>query len=76
MLLIRRHIRLKEFLQISGLSKSTVYLKLDKESSHYDPELPRPIKLHQSRSGAIAFVSTEVEAWMDSLIAARDQESV
>jgi len=67
---------MSEFLKISGLSKSSVYLKLDKKSPHYDPKLPRPVKLGEGRTGAIAFVSTEVDAWMDSLITIRDQEAL
>ena len=37
-----------------------------------DPTFPKPIKDSDSRQAAVYFVTAEVEAWLQSRIAARD----
>ena len=37
-----------------------------------DPTFPKPIKDSDSRQAAVYFVTAEVEAWLESRIAARD----
>ena len=44
-------IRLPKLLQILGISRSTVYLKINKESKYYDKDFPLPIKLGEKAVG-------------------------
>ncbi|WP_366090039.1 AlpA family phage regulatory protein [uncultured Dechloromonas sp.] len=68
-----RLIRLAELLLLLACSRSTVYLRLDPKSPYYDPSFPRPIKLsgHANGRGAVAWVESEVEAWIAERMAAR-----
>jgi prophage regulatory protein len=58
-------IRLKTVKEITGLSRSTIYDKLDKNSSRFDPLFPKKIKLG---ARAVGWLKGEVEAWLDSMI--------
>lgn len=44
-------IRLPRLLQILGISRSTVYLKINQQSKYYDKKFPRPIKLGEKAIG-------------------------
>lgn len=44
-------IRLPKLLQILGISRSTVYLKINKDSKYYDKDFPLPIKLGEKAVG-------------------------
>lgn len=44
-------IRLPKLLQILGISRSTVYLKINNQSKYYDQNFPRPIKLGEKAVG-------------------------
>lgn len=46
----RRAIRLREVLQILGISKSTLYARLNPASPGFDPEMPKPFKLGNQTS--------------------------
>jgi prophage regulatory protein len=60
-----RLIRLPEVLHLSGLSRSAVYQKIK------DGEFPQQVKT-SSRSSA--WVLSEIVAWKDARIAARDSQ--
>lgn len=63
----RRLLRRKQVEQVLGISKSSIYARLDKNSPHYDPDMPRPIKIGAT---SIAFVESEINAYIDHMIAA------
>ena len=63
----RRLLRRKQVEQVLGISKSSIYARLDKKSPHYDPAMPRPIKIGAT---SIAFVESEINAYIDHMIAA------
>lgn len=65
----RRLLRRRQVEQVLGLSKSTIYARMDKNSSQYDKNFPRPIKLGAT-SSSIAFVESEINAYIDHMIAA------
>lgn len=44
-------IRLPKLLQILSISRSTVYLKINKQSKYYDKNFPQPIKLGEKAVG-------------------------
>ncbi len=60
-----RLIRRTDVQKMIGLSRSTIYTRLDKNSPHFDPSFPKPIKL-----GAIsvAWVESEIQEWIEARI--------
>lgn len=61
-----RLLRRKQVEQAIGLSRSTIYARLDPKSSHYDPTFPRPITLG---SMSVAWIEAEIQSWIASRIA-------
>lgn len=51
-----------------GLSRSMVYLRLDRRSKYYDEHFPKRVRLG---AGAIGFIEDEVEAYIEHLMAQR-----
>lgn len=58
---------LREVMQRTGLSRSALYYRFDKNSSRFDPSFPRPIRLG-SASNSIRFISSELDAWIEQCI--------
>lgn len=65
-------VRMHELLQLTGLARPTVY-KLIKR----DPNFPQPVKLTDSsaRNAPVAFVRSEILAWIQSRIQNREQHA-
>lgn len=61
-----RLLRRKQVEQAIGLSRSTIYARLDKNSPHYDPTFPSPISLG---SMSVAWVEAEINEWIAARIA-------
>lgn len=54
--------------ELTGLSRSTIYDRINSKSKHYDPEFPKPVKFgHLTR-----WRLSEVQAWIESKIEARN----
>ena len=49
--------------EMTGLSRSTIYAKLDPRGPHHDPEFPKPVKLGRR---AVAWREIELIEWMNS----------
>ncbi len=64
-----RVLRRKQIEQTFGMSRSTIYARLDPKSKQYDPAFPRPIQLGVS-SCSIGWIESEVNAYIAHLIAA------
>ena len=64
-----RIIKLRDLSPRIGYSRAAIYSKLDPKSPQFDPEMPRPISLG---GRAVGWIEAEVEAWLQSRIAARD----
>lgn len=60
-----RILRIKTVIQMTGLSRSSIYEKINPHSSYYEPQFPRPISLGAS---AIGWVEHEVQAWINQRI--------
>ncbi|AVY94683.1 hypothetical protein DAI18_12010 [Microvirgula aerodenitrificans] len=60
--------RLPWVLERLGLSRSMVYLRLDRRSKYYDEHFPKRVRLG---AGAIGFIEDEVEAYIEHLMAQR-----
>lgn len=50
-----------------GLSRSTIYDKINPKSPRYDPTFPKPIKLG---GGAIGWLTHEVDDWLERRVEA------
>lgn len=66
--IMHRLLRRKEVEQTLGISRSSIYARLDPKSTQYDPTFPRPIQL----GGAVAWVNSEIQAFIDLKISARN----
>lgn len=60
-----RLIRRRELEHITGLSRSTIYDRLDARSKRFDEDFPRPIKIGKS---AVGWVQSEVTAYVEKMI--------
>ncbi|NHV25941.1 AlpA family transcriptional regulator [Burkholderia sp. D-99] len=56
-------LRLKRLKEKTGISRSTVYNKMNPESKYYDAEFPRPIRLGDS---SVGWRESDVDAWLAS----------
>lgn len=60
---------LKELMQLTGISRSSIYDRINPRSQRYDPQFPKPIKFgHLTR-----WHLSEVDSWIQSKIANRNQ---
>lgn len=57
----KKMLRIKELTARVGLSRSSVYSKMDPASAAFDPTFPKQIKLG---SRAVAWLEEEVDAWL------------
>lgn len=59
-------IRISEVARKLGISVSTVWARLKPGTTRYDPDFPRPIRLHSNPSGkgAIGFIVDLIEAYI------------
>ena len=65
---IPRMIPLKQVMHYTALSSTTIYDMLDKKSNRYDPTFPVQVKMSKGR---VAWVESEVAAWIEGKIVAR-----
>lgn len=59
-----RIIRIKELACLIGLSRSTIYDRLNPKSQRFDPSFPKPVKLGSS---AVGWHAGDVAVWINSL---------
>lgn len=63
---IIRRARLEE---ITGLSRSTIYARINPKSPTYDPAFPRPIELGRGmKNPPVGWVESEVDAWLKAQV--------
>lgn len=60
-----RLIRRLRVMQITGLSRSAIYDRLNSRSPRHDAQFPRPIKIGKS---AVAWVEAEVISYVGELV--------
>ena len=62
---------------MTGLKRSSIYNKLNPKCKHFDPAFPRPINLSASDKGSVAWIASEIIAWIEIRIeASRPASSV
>lgn len=54
--------RLKHVLELTGLSRSTIYAKLDPKSTQFDPRFPKQIRLG---AGSVGWNMAEILVWLN-----------
>ena len=65
-----RIFNIKAVIEITALSRSTIYEIINPKSDYYDANFPKPIHLTQNRVG---WVSQEIYDWLESKIAQRSE---
>ena len=65
---INQILNIKQLIEITGLSRATIYSLLDSKSKYYDASFPQQIHLTSNRVG---WVAHEVNTWIDQKINAR-----
>ena len=65
---INQIINIKQLVEITGLSRATIYSLLDPKSKYYDASFPQQINLTSNRVGWVAY---EVNAWIGQKISER-----
>jgi prophage regulatory protein len=58
-------LRLKQVIERTGLSRSTIYGKLDPKSSQHDPSFPTQVSVSL---GAVRWIDSEVSAWIEQCV--------
>jgi len=61
-------LRLPQVIELTGLSRSTIYDLMDAKSKRFDPTFPKQVKLSMS---SVGWLAVEVEAWIESKVAQR-----
>lgn len=65
-------IRLKQVIALTGLSRSTIYDRINPKSKRYDASFPKSIKLGSAlQVGAVGWIESEIQAWIKHRIAER-----
>jgi prophage regulatory protein len=65
---IRKILRLKQVIERTGLSRSTIYDRMDPKSSRYDQTFPTPIKLNANATnstGAVGWLESSLDQWIE-----------
>ncbi len=60
-----RILRLKQVLERVGLSRSTIYDRINPASPRYDNSFPKPIKIGSS---AVGWLESSINEWIESLL--------
>jgi prophage regulatory protein len=66
-------IRLRDVINRTGLSRSTIYNKLDIKSPHYDDLFPKQVRVG---SGSVRWIESEIDFWIESCIASSREQSI
>ena len=59
-------LRLPQVIAITGLKKTSIYNKINKESKYHDPDFPRPFQLSNTAKGAVGWRSDQVHTWLNN----------
>ena len=65
---VHQLISIKQVVNYTGLSRSTIYELIDEKSPYYDPTFPKKIKMTQNR---ICWSAWEINQWIESKLAER-----
>lgn len=64
-----RILRRKQLEDRTGLSRSTIYARLNPKSPNYDPTFPKPVELgYGMQNPPVGWIESEVDAWLTAQI--------
>ncbi|OUY07431.1 helix-turn-helix transcriptional regulator [Acinetobacter populi] len=61
---------IKTVIEVTALSRSTIYEMINPKSRYYDETFPKPVRLTEVRVG---WVSQEIYDWLEVKIAKREE---
>ena len=61
-------LRLSQLIETIGISRSSIYNRLDTKSKFYDSTFPKPISLSNSGRGSIGWLENEVQDWLNKRV--------
>lgn len=67
----QRILRRRQVEERVTLSRSAIYARLDPKSQYYDPTFPKPIALGTGKNPPVAWIESEIDAWIAARIASR-----
>lgn len=66
---IKKIIRLKRVLELTGLSRSTIYDRINPKSKRYDASFPKSVRLGSPlTAGAVGWIESEIQYWIEQRI--------
>jgi len=73
---VLKFIRMKDLIELLGLSRSTIYDRLDIHSKYHDPDFPKSYKLNSSGTcRAVGWRLEEVYAYIQSIATNQAKEA-
>ena len=66
-------IDLKKVMDVTSISRSMIYALMNEKSNYYDPTFPKSAKIMNRR---IVWSAWEINQWIESRLAARDNKEV
>ncbi len=69
MIAITQMLNITMVIELTGLSRSTIYEMINPKSKYYEPAFPKKVNLTTNR---VAWVASEINDWIESRIAIRD----
>ena len=66
-------IRLPEVINLTGLSRSSIYARINPDSPYYDPSFPKQKKLSPRKRGSVVWFQHEIENWMKSFLNSKEE---
>ena len=70
MIAITQMLNINMVIELTGLSRSTIYEMMNPKSKYHEPTFPKKVNLTTNR---VAWVASEINDWIQSRIALRDQ---
>lgn len=70
MIAITQMINISMVSELTGVSRSTIYEMMNPKSKYHEPTFPKKVNLTTCRVG---WVASEINDWIESRIAVRDQ---
>ncbi|MGG7056084.1 helix-turn-helix transcriptional regulator [Nitrosomonas sp. ANs5] len=64
-------IRVREVMQLTSLSRASIYARLNPNSPYFDVSFPRQAKLSPGSRGVAAWSLCEIEDWVRAQLEAR-----
>ncbi|MFC5431364.1 helix-turn-helix transcriptional regulator [Paraburkholderia denitrificans] len=64
-------LRIPDVQKKTGMSRSTIYSKLNPSSKYFDPTFPRPIRLGNGPTSSVGLIESEIDVWIEARAAAR-----